>query len=194
MSHHQVAPPQSGSVPTGQAVERPGTLTAMPAISVLSAVSAFVGAILVFAGGKDLAVQNLKDALAEHPDLAGLPAGGSADIKGLPGPLWESLVDARYDSLVARAVFALVLGVCVLVFGLCARSGATWARVLLTISAVVALLPHVLIAGDYEPTSVMLTSLLAMATALAAIVVGWLPPNGRYAKQLRQGKAGAPAL
>lgn len=186
MSHSQVAPPHSGSEATGRAVKRPGTLTALTAVSVLSALAAFLGAVLVFVGGKGLADQNIKDVIHDHPDVVGLPSGTTAaDIKAMSGPLWEEMISERQGSLVARAVMALVLGVCLLIFGLCARKGATWARVLITISAVLALLPHFLIFGDYEPASVTAASVIALLTAVVAIVFCWLPANGRYAKQLK---------
>ncbi|MFI9052811.1 hypothetical protein [Streptomyces sp. NPDC053427] len=183
MSHSQVAPPQGATPPTGRAAGRPGTLTALLAITVLSAVSAFVGAILVYTGGKEGAEQNILDASKAHPDL--LDGGTISTIKALGPNVWDEAVSERYGTLSARAGMAVFFGLCLLVFGLCARNGATWARVLLTISAVLALFPHILIAGDYEPDPVFLTSLAAMLTAVVAVVVGWLPPNGRYAKHLK---------
>ncbi|AJT68129.3 hypothetical protein T261_6517 [Streptomyces lydicus] len=166
----------------GPAAKRPGTLTATVVVTVLSAVSAFVGAILVYAGGKEGAEQNIVDVSKAHPEILG--GETISAVKSLGAHYWQEAVSERYSTLSARAGIAIFFGLCLLVFGLCARNGATWARVLITISSVLALFPHILIAGDYEPNPVFLTSLAAMLTAVVAIVVSWLPPNGRYAKQL----------
>ncbi|MFJ9850794.1 hypothetical protein [Streptomyces sp. NPDC101150] len=192
MSHSQAAPPQAGTPSTDRAGKRPGTLTALLAITVLSAVSAFVGAILVFAAGKDGAEQNIMDASKDHPDILG--GDTIAAIKSLGPRIWDEAVSERYSTLSMRAGMAAFFGLCLLAFGLSARNGATWARVLITISSVLALFPHILIAGDYEPDPVFLTSLVAMLSAVVAIVVSWLPPNGRYAKALQQAKRPNPGV
>ncbi|MFD5703907.1 hypothetical protein [Streptomyces lasiicapitis] len=154
--------------------------------------SAVIGAVLVFAGGNDMADENIRDVIDDHPDVVGLPANTSAaDIKSLSGPIWDELVSDRAGSLAARAGFAIFTAVCVLVFTLCVRkNAATWARVLITISGVVALFPHILILGDYEPETVMAFSFVALLATLVAIVLCWLPPTNRYA---RERKAGPPA-
>ncbi|WP_189307391.1 hypothetical protein, partial [Streptomyces albospinus] len=181
MSHSQAGP------------GRPATLTALMAVSVLSALAAFAGAILVFAGGRGLAEQNIKDAIREDPSLLGLPSGNELpDFKAMSGPLWDAFVGDRHGTLVARAVLAIVLGLCLLVFGLCTSEGATWARVMTTVSAVAALLPHFLIWRDYEPASVTTTTLVALVTAAAAIVLAWLPPNGRYGREMKARRQGQP--
>ncbi|QEU97760.1 hypothetical protein CP970_34905 [Streptomyces kanamyceticus] len=154
-----------------------------------SAATAAVGAVLVFAGGEDLAEENINDVIADHPDVVGLPSGTTpADIKALSGPIWDELVSDRAGTLTARAGFALFTAVCLLVLGLVARRGAaTWSRVLLTVAGVVALFPHILILGDYEPDSVTMLSLAALLTAVVAVVLCWLPPVNRYAKQRKSG-------
>ncbi|EPH42521.1 hypothetical protein STRAU_4410 [Streptomyces aurantiacus JA 4570] len=153
--------------------------------------SAVIGAVLVFAGGNDLADENIRDVIDDHPDVVGLPSNTTAaDIKTLSGPIWDELVSERAGTLSARAGFAIFTAVCVLIFTLCVRkNAATWARVLITISGVVALFPHILILGDYEPESVMAFSFVALLATLVAIVLCWLPPINRYA---RERKAGPP--
>ncbi|MFD9076755.1 hypothetical protein, partial [Streptomyces lasiicapitis] len=153
MSHYQAAPappvgPRSAAR-AARAVRRPGSLTALVWTSVISVVSAVIGAVLVFAGGNDMADENIRDVIDDHPDVVGLPSNTSAaDIKSLSGPIWDELVSDRAGSLAARAGFAIFTAVCVLVFTLCVRkNAATWARVLITISGVVALFPHILILG-----------------------------------------------
>lgn len=189
MSHYQAAPPvQAGPPPTGptrRAVRRPGTLTALVWTSVLSAVAALIGAALVFAGGDDMAEDNINDVIKDHPDVVGLPSGTSAaDIKALSGPIWDELISDRAGTLAARAGFAVFTALCLLIFALAARKGAAvWARVLITVSAVVALFPHFLILGDYEPDSVVMLSLVSLLTAVAAIALCWLPPVNRFARE-----------
>ncbi|GAA3086481.1 hypothetical protein ACFQ0X_34620 [Streptomyces rectiviolaceus] len=188
MSHYQAAPAHAGPHPTGptrRAARRPGALTALVWTSVLSAVAALVGAVLVFAGGDDMAEDNINDVIQDHPDVVGLPSGTSAaDIKALSGPIWDELISDRAGTLAARAGFAAFTALCLLIFALAARRGAAvWARVLITVSAVVALFPHFLILGDYEPDSVFILSFVSLFTAIAAIVLCWLPPVNRFARE-----------
>ncbi|MEU7577478.1 hypothetical protein AB0B50_07735 [Streptomyces sp. NPDC041068] len=194
MSHYQAAPahpapPGAGAPPTRRAAKRPGTLAALFWTTMVSAVTAFIGAALVFAGGEDMAEENINDVIADHPDVVGLPSGTTAaDIKALTGPMWDELVSDRAGTLSARAGFAVFTGVCLLVFALVARRGAAvWSRVLLTISAVIALFPHFLILGDYEPDSVVVLSLVSLLTAIAAVVLCWVPPVNRWARHSRSG-------
>ncbi|MEV0321839.1 hypothetical protein ACIBKX_26770 [Streptomyces sp. NPDC050658] len=190
MSQYQAAPAHPGPHPAGpqgragRAVRRPGTLTALVWTTVLSAVAAIIGAVMVFAGGEDMAEDNINDVIHDHPDIVGLPSGTTAaDIKALSGPLWDEMVSDRAGTLSARAGFAIFTAVCLLIFALAARKGAaTWARVLITVSAVIAVFPHILIMGDYEPDAVVMTSLVALLTAVAAIVLCWLPPVNRFAR------------
>ncbi|GGS01668.1 hypothetical protein GCM10010252_45380 [Streptomyces aureoverticillatus] len=189
MSHYQAAPappvgPRSAAR-AARAVRRPGSLTALVWTSVISVVSAVIGAVLVFAGGNDMADENIRDVIDDHPDVVGLPSNTTAaDIKSLSGPIWDELVSDRAGTLSARAGFAIFTAVCVLIFTLCVRkNAATWARVLITISGVVALFPHILILGDYEPETVMAFSFVALLATLVAIVLCWLPPTNRYARE-----------
>ncbi|MWA10070.1 hypothetical protein E5671_12935 [Streptomyces sp. BA2] len=132
-----------------------------------------------------MAEDNINDVIQDHPDVVGLPSGTTAaDIKALSGPIWDELVSDRAGTLAARAGFAAFTALCLLVFALAARrSAAVWARVLITVSAVVALFPHFLILGDYEPDSVFALSFVSLLTALAVIVLCWLPPVNRFARE-----------
>ncbi|WP_246256821.1 hypothetical protein [Amycolatopsis anabasis] len=178
MTYAQAAPIAPPAPPS-----RPPTVLALVGTAVAAALAAVVGAVLVFAGGRDLATTNLNEAMDKLlPDM-GLPEGMSTeDVKGLSGLLWDAAIDERMATLVARAGFALFFAAWLLIFGLCALKAATWARVLITVGAVLALLPHLLIISDYSPASVSATSWAAMALGLIALVLCWLPPNNRYAK------------
>ncbi|MGW0734034.1 hypothetical protein [Streptomyces sp. NPDC002851] len=191
MSHYQAGPApahpggQHAAVPAPPTAKRPGTLVAFLVVSLVSALSAVIGAVIVLAGGKELADDNIRDVIDENPDVVGLPSGTTAaDIKDLSGPIWDELVSERAGSLAARAWIAVFMAVVLLVFALCARAAAAvWARVLVTICTVLSLFPHILIMGDYEPDSVVLLSLVSLLTALVVIVLCWLPPINRYARE-----------
>ncbi|MEV0440652.1 hypothetical protein AB0I46_17060 [Streptomyces spectabilis] len=196
MSQYQVAPAPLGprsAARAARATRRPGSLTTLVWTSVISVVSAVIGAVLVFAGGEDLAEENILDVVDEHPDVVGLPSNTSAaDLKALSGPVWDELVSERAGTLSARAGFAVFTAVCVLVFTLCAhRKAAIWARVLITISGVIALFPHFLILGDYEPDSVVAFSFVTLLATVALIVCAWLPGTHRYARERKAAAAAA---
>ncbi|MFI8848986.1 hypothetical protein [Streptomyces sp. 891-h] len=194
MSHPQTAPrtgmpsglPGTGHPAVGP-VRRPGLVVVMLAVTVLSALSGAVGALLVYVGGKDLADENVRKAVDSDPAAVGLPAGTTAaDVKQLTGTAWDGIVTDWESTMSARATIALVLAVAVALFALFARTGAIWARVLLSVFAVLAAaFPHMLVLRDAAPTGLYATSLGAIVLGLLAVVLCWLPPVGRYGKALR---------
>ncbi|AXK37802.1 hypothetical protein DVA86_31560 [Streptomyces armeniacus] len=148
-----------------------------------------IGAVIVLVGGKSLAETNVEDVINEHPDVLGLPAGMNAgNIEGGGGMFWDELVSDRADTLAARAMIVVFFAVLLLVFTLLARKGAVWARVLITLTSLVALFPHVLIVGDYEPASVTALSYVALLCGLAALVCCWLPGTHRYGRALKNAR------
>lgn len=167
--------------------KKPGVLVALLVTTVLAALSGALGSLLVYAGGKDLADENVRNAVDSEPDLVGLPAGTtSADIKHVTGSLWDQVVSDWQGTMSARATIALVFAVGLLIFALGARSGALWARVLITVTVPIALcFPHALILRDAAPTGLAATSTGAIVLGLAALVLCWLPPVGRYKKARR---------
>lgn len=102
------------------------------------------------------------------------------------------MISDRYGTLAARAGFAVFTAIVLLVFALCARNGALWARIVTTLVSVLTVFPQLLIFGDYEPAAVSAPSVAALVTALAALVVCRLPANGRYAKARRQRRQAPP--
>ncbi|WP_211225491.1 hypothetical protein [Amycolatopsis nigrescens] len=178
----QAAPP----IPLAAPPKRPGVLIALLVAAIGSAVAAVAGAVMVFTGGRELAATNLTEALDKLGPSMGMPDGFSAqDIAELSGSIWDTLVDERLSTLTARGGFALFFAAWLLIFGLCALKGATWARVLITIGAVLSVVPHFLILADYEPNSVVVTSLAALLLGLVAVVLCWLPPINRYQRALK---------
>jgi len=155
-----------------------------------SAISALIGAILVFSGGNGLAETNVNDVIKQHPDALGLPAGTTADdIKQMAGPLWQEMIDDRAGTLSVRAGFAAFVAVCMLLSALFARKGAGWARVLITVWGLVGLIPHLLVATDYEPASVTALSWIALVGGVAAVVLCWMPGVRRFGKDAKAAKA-----
>lgn len=185
LSYAQVVAPQQG-IPVAPQAKRPGSLLAMMVTAALSALTGLVGSGIVFLGGRELADENVLTVGVEHPDVLGLPAGLEIeDLKSLAGPLWDAMIDERADSMAARAAMVVFCGVLLLVFALLARKGATWARVLVGIFAVVAWVPHFLILSDYEPNDVTVLSLVSGLLGLVALALCWLPATNRYAKGAR---------
>ncbi|MFK0292250.1 hypothetical protein ACIQU6_17475 [Streptomyces sp. NPDC090442] len=62
---------------------------------------------------------------------------------------------------------------------------------LVTVCAVLAAPAHALVWFDHAPTALLVPTLLAPVAALAAVVLAWLPSNGRYAVQRREQKRNA---
>jgi hypothetical protein len=178
-------PATSGRQPSAQRVKRPGSVLALLVTTVGSALFALVGAVIVFTGGSGLADSNVKDVIAKHPDVVGLPPGmGPEDVKSLAGPLWQGLVDDRAGTLSARAGFAVFVAACMLLFAFFARKkAATWSRVMITVSGLVGLIPYFLIVTDYEPASVTAVTWAALVCGVVAVVLCWLPGVRRYAEQ-----------
>ncbi len=162
--------------PTRAAAGRPGTLTAAMVVTVLTAIASIVNGILIATGGSDL----IKDILVD----SGVPAGALSDEN-----LESAVVLAGYASLddfestfAVRGYLAVAAGVALVLFALLARRAATWARTLLTVSALLAMAFAGIIVADETTTTMAMLSMATIAGAVLAIVLTWLPANGRYAK------------
>jgi uncharacterized membrane protein len=159
------------------AVRRPGMLTATLSIVVLTALVSIVNGVMIATGGKDL----LKDAL-ENAGLGGL---SDADLDLAAQLAGYTSIDDYMSTFAMRGYLAIAGGALLLVFGLLMRKAATWARVLVTISAVLMMAFNlVVVAGDTTTTMAGL-ALLAVLGGILAIIFTWLPANGRYAKAVR---------
>jgi hypothetical protein len=167
-------------------VRRPGTIMAALIATLVSVVAGVATAVSVYAGGTDMVKSLLSD-----PDVQAR-LGLSDDLinaaKDLGGDLFQQVLDQAYATLSARATFALVLAVLLLVSAVLARGAAVWARVLVTVFGVIAVGLQVLVVTDVATSSMKLFGLLIIASTLVAVVLWWLPANGRYAKA-RKAKA-----
>lgn len=160
---------------TSTPVRRPGVLTAAISVIVATALAAIVNGVVIATGGPEL----VKDIL----EGSGVPAGLSdADLELAVQLSGYASLDDFMSTFEMRGYLSLAGGVALLVFGLLMRKAATWARVLVTVSAVSVMAFSAIIVAD-ETTSLMAgLSLLAILGGVCTIVLTWLPANGRYAK------------
>ena len=171
MSTYPTAPAQGQR--TGTAPARPGTLTAALLITVLVGLAELVNGIVIVTGGMDLA----NKLAAKSMDILNVDLGAN-----LNNQLLQDTAKEMQSGLQARAYILIVFGAAMLLFGLLARNAATWARVLVTISAVVTMGISGFIVIDVNTTLMMILGAVAALGSIVAIVFTWLGPNGRYAK------------
>lgn len=165
--------PVRGVVPAGPPAARPASLRLAWYATLIAVLVAAVGAVVVFATGRDF---------VEHAGSAYLTenAAGAFDH--------ADAVDTAYGLLANRAVLDLVAIGLVLLFAVFARNGATWARVLVTV---------VLLLGDTTrlatigtgPVGFTVTTALLVVLSLAVPVLLFLPSSGRYAKARKANRA-----
>lgn len=160
---------QQSGWPASQAdreIRRPGMLTATVAASSLGALCAFASALITFADGRSLLSSSL-----------GLGPAGA-------GALANSVLDDAYSTLKSRAIIALVAVVITAALTIAARGGRTGARVGLTIMLPLAAGAWVLNAADSGvPGVIGAPDGVAAVLAIIALVLVWLPPNNRYARE-----------
>lgn len=156
---------------------RPGTLMAAIAVTVVTAIAAVVNGIMIATGGVDL----IKEILAE----AGIPGLTDEDIEILAMAEGHTSLDDFVGVFQNRGYLALAGGAALLVFGLAMMKAAKWARIMVTIAAVLSIVAGLVILADETTSTMALLSVVAMAGSVVAIVLTWLPANGRYAKSLR---------
>jgi hypothetical protein len=152
-------------------------LTATISIVVLTALAAIVNGAMIATGGKEL----LKSAL-ENAGLGGLTDGDLDLAAQLAG--YDSL-DGYLSTFAMRGYLAIAGGAALLLFGLFMMKVATWARVLVTISAALTMIFSFIIVGSDATTAMAGLGMLAVLGAILSIVFTWLPANGRYGKALR---------
>jgi len=162
--------------PTAPApARRPGVLTAAIGVIVVTALAAVANGVLIATGGADL----IKDVLVQ----AGLPAGISdADLELAAQIAGYSTLDELVDTFAMRGYLALGGGVALLLFGVLMRGAAKWARVLVTVSAALTIVFSMVVLGDETTTAMAGLAMLSTLGSVVAIVLTWLPANGRYAK------------
>jgi hypothetical protein len=160
---------QQSDWPASQAngeIRRPSTLKATVLVSTLGVLSALASVVLTFADGRSM----LSSSLGLGP--------------GEGGALVSSALDAAYSTLTSRAIVALVVAVIIAALIIGVRGGRTGMRVGLTIMLTMALGAWGLNTADSGvPGLLRGLDALAVVFALVAIVLVWLPPNNRYARE-----------
>jgi hypothetical protein len=161
--------------------KKPGTLTAAIVLAVVSGIAAIANGAMMLAGGAQLAKDLVVKGVA---DLAGVSVD---EAKALGGSFLDSQLKEIENTIHTRAYLLIVAGVVLALFGLLMYKAATWARVLVTIGAVLTLGSSTLVAADIATSLMAGLGWAAVLGSIVTIVVTWLSPNGRYAKALKQG-------
>lgn len=165
---------------------RPRVLVALLLTTIMTAVAGIVGAIIVFAGGRQAVEAAVAAAVQRDPNSFGLSDSTTLEaLKQFSGDLYVSLIDQAYGTLTARAGVALFLGVWLLVAALCARNAARTARSFITAGAVMTIVLDLLIVVDISLDAVTVLSVASIALSLVVLVLCWLPPNNRFARARR---------
>jgi hypothetical protein len=159
--------------PTGRSVRhephdlpRPGTLTATVAVTALAAVGGLASAVITFADGKSMLESSV-----------GLSSTGS------DAGLVNTVIDAAYKTLESRAIIAVVAAIVLIALALAVRGGRTGVRIGLTVALLVAAGVWLLNVRDGGvPSTIRGLDDAALLFSLVAIVLAWLPANGRFAK------------
>lgn len=167
---------------TRASTTRPGTLTAAIGAAVLTAVAAIANAVIVLAGGIDLIKELGNEILASELGVSEAEVQETLDFAGIS--LDELYADAQ-STYQTRAYLILVCGAALLLFGLLMRKAGMAHRVMVTIAAALTVVFAGVIAADIGTTAMTGLALVAVVGALAAIVLTWLPANGRYAKAVK---------
>ncbi|MBP2321059.1 putative membrane protein [Kibdelosporangium banguiense] len=181
MSTYPTTPAYSGQT-AGAAPAKPATLKAALGVTILAALAAIVNGIMILTGGPELAREIAANAVS-------ILTGESIDtILAEGGSILDVAAEAATSTLQTRAYLLIVPGALVLLFGLLMTKAATWARVMVTISAAFLLLFAGIISLDTVGSTGTMLAIGWVATlgAIASIVLTWLSPNGRYAKALKQ--------
>lgn len=153
--------------------KKPTTLVLAVWGAVAVAVLYIVGAALLITGGRDTINEVLGgEGVDTSSDLVQQLAGDG--------------IDEAYGVLVTKGVVAIVTAVVLLVAALLARGGATWARA--TVAAVLGLALCTangwqVAEVDYVPNASLGALMLTFPLTVAVIVLLFLPPTNRYAKE-----------
>ena len=167
----------SATPTTAAAVRRPGMLVATISIVVVTALAAIVNGIITATGGKEVIKQAFEN--------AGYGSLSDSDIETMAQLAGYSSTDDMLSSFTMRGYLVAGCGVLLLLFGILMRKAATFARVMVTISAVLVMVFSLLILGDETTGTMAGLSMLAMLGGVLSIIFTWLPPNGRYGKAVR---------
>lgn len=173
--------PQASAGPASATSARPATLLVAIGAAVVAALAAIINGAMVVFDKTGYVVTKLAEETGLAADQVEARLGGTEAIKAMT----ES---DDFQPVMTRNWAVLICGVLLLVFGiLMYRAAATWTRVLVTIFALGTAGFSLLIASIKEDATDMASLLgwIALAVGVIALVLTWLPANGRYAKAVR---------
>jgi hypothetical protein len=152
-------------------------LTATIGIIVVTGLVLLAVGIMIATGAKELFRASLED-------IAGTSLT-DADLEDLAGIAGYDSLDSYLSTYAMRGYLAVAGGVLLVLFGLCMTKAATWARVMVTITAPIAMIFAFIVVGGDSTTTTAALGLVAVLGCVLTIIFTWLPPNGRYAKALK---------
>jgi hypothetical protein len=176
VSTYPTAPAHGGYNTTAAPASKPATLLAAVAISVISGLAALTNGVLMLTGGAKLAADMAAQSLA---DIAGVSV---EEARATAGLALDAALGEVQSTIETRAYIAIVFGGALALFGFLMRNAATYARVLVTITAVLAAGISMIVALDVSTSLMAGLAWVAVLGSLISIVMTWLSPNGRYAK------------
>lgn len=163
-------------------ISRPGTLSAAIAVAVLTGLAAIANAVIILTGGMDLVKEVGNKIIANELAIPEAEVQSAVDLLG-------SAVDEVYaeaqSTFQTRAYLILVAGAALVIFGLLMRKAGTLHRVLVTVSATLAIVFGAVIGLDAGTSAMIGLAWAAVLGSVLAIVLTWLPANGRYGKAMR---------
>jgi hypothetical protein len=162
-----------------RAASRPGSLVAAMGVAIVAGLAAIGSGIVILSGGLEL-IKDLGNKLVAKE--LGISEEEVQATFGLVGPELDSLWSEAQTTFQARAYAVLICGALLVLFGVLMRTGATWARILVTLAALATAAMALLIVTDVANGLMMALGYGAIVAAVVAVVLAWLPANGRYAK------------
>jgi hypothetical protein len=152
-------------------------LVATIGIVVVTALAAIVNGIITATGGKELIKQAFEN--------AGLGGLSDADLDVMAQLAGYDSMDDVLSAFTTRGYLLAGCGALLLLFGVLMRKAATFARVMVTISAVFVMVLSLLVLADETTGTMAGLSMLAILGGILSIIFTWLPPNGRYGRAVR---------
>lgn len=136
-------------------------------LGLIGALSALLWGVMVLVNGQDL----IRSAAQDYLQSQGGDAGGLITA--------DDLVPLAVDSFNSRAVLWLGIGAITLLAAALVLAARNWARILLTVFAVIAVMLAVRDLADLDPTLLKVLDATTALTLLAALVLQWLPASNR---------------
>jgi hypothetical protein len=167
---------QYGAAPVPRPT-RPGVLTAGIGVSVLAAVLVVAAQLVSLATGRTVIQNSLRDALG-------------SDGANLANALFKAALDDAYSTLQARAILGISLSALVLLFAALALRGRLAVRVTLAVVLGITAALTVVSVGDVFPAISKAAGGAAIAAAVGAIVLLFLPAANQFGAARKAARRG----